>query len=312
MQTFNITQWIMDKNDCYKAGKKITPKGIMVHSVGSKGTTFERWKKWNASGISKCVHFFIDGAGIYQTLPNKWRGWHAGGSANNTHIGFEICEPQTDTPENRDDLYAKTLFLCVHLCKLYGLTARDIITHCEGNKQGIASNHADVNHWWGKGVWAGYTMDRLRADVQKELDGAMDVPAKEESTGSSAAVAYTVKKGDTLSKIAKVHGTTYKELAKLNGIPAPYIIRVGQVLTIPGKDEWIVSRLLKKGVSGDDVKELQIRLNSAIYPGCGAVDGIFGSKTDSAVRAFQSSKKLIVDGIAGKNTISALGGKWED
>ena len=28
----------------------------------------------------------------YQTLPWDHRGWHAGGSANNTHIGFEICE----------------------------------------------------------------------------------------------------------------------------------------------------------------------------------------------------------------------------
>ena len=43
---------------------------------------------------------------------------------------------------------------------------------------------------------------------------------------------YTVKAGDTLSAIAKQYGTTYQELAKLNGISNPNLIYAGQVLTI--------------------------------------------------------------------------------
>lgn len=46
---------------------------------------------------------------------------------------------------------------------------------------------------------------------------------------------YTVKKGDTLTKIALVHNTTVRELVSLNGIANPNIIRVGQVLRIPTK-----------------------------------------------------------------------------
>ena len=45
---------------------------------------------------------------------------------------------------------------------------------------------------------------------------------------------YTVKKGDTLSAIAKQYGTTYQEIAKANGISDPNYIRVGQVLNING------------------------------------------------------------------------------
>ena len=45
---------------------------------------------------------------------------------------------------------------------------------------------------------------------------------------------YTVKKGDTLSAIAKKYGTTYQEIAKANGISNPNLIRTGQVLKING------------------------------------------------------------------------------
>ncbi len=43
---------------------------------------------------------------------------------------------------------------------------------------------------------------------------------------------YVVKPGDTLSSIARRHGTGYKQLASINGIPLPYNIRVGQRLRL--------------------------------------------------------------------------------
>ena len=46
------------------------------------------------------------------------------------------------------------------------------------------------------------------------------------------AVYYTVKRGDTLSGIAKRYGTTYQAIAKLNGIANPNLIHVGQKLRI--------------------------------------------------------------------------------
>jgi len=64
------------------------------------------------------------------------------------------------------------------------------------------------------------------------------------------------------------------------------------------------NRNLKRGMRGDDVRELQRLLNEA---GDNiAVDGDFGRKTEEAVRVFQSRAGLKVDGIAGKNTSAAL------
>ena len=63
---------------------------------------------------------------------------------------------------------------------------------------------------------------------------------------------------------------------------------------------------LKKGSKGESVKWLQYELNEAGY-GI-AVDGDFGKKTDKALRAFQKSSKLTVDGVCGKITRKALKG----
>ena len=56
--------------------------------------------------------------------------------------------------------------------------------------------------------------------------------------------------------------------------------------------------MLKKGSRGTEVKKLQEQLNKLGY-NCGKVDGIFGSRTESAVKAFQKANGLVVDGIVG-------------
>jgi len=62
---------------------------------------------------------------------------------------------------------------------------------------------------------------------------------------------------------------------------------------------------VKNGQRGTGVYWLQIMLKCRGYD-CGTADGIFGTKTNEKVRAFQADKKLAVDGIAGVNTIAAL------
>ena len=63
-------------------------------------------------------------------------------------------------------------------------------------------------------------------------------------------------------------------------------------------------KTISYGSSGDDVKKLQKALNSAGYNL--AVDGIFGTKTQSAVRSYQQKNGLSVDGIVGVNTWNSL------
>ena len=177
-----IEQKMLTRNSCYISGRRIIPKGIMVHSLGvAQPDPMKVINYWNVPGMDVCVHAFVHKDGVIQTLPWDYRGWHAGGSANNTHIGFEICEPAGHTysggstmlnynikanQEYFNAIWKHSVDLCAMLCQEYNLTEKDIITHCEGHAQGIASNHGDVMHWFPK---HGKDMDDFRAAVKEAL-----------------------------------------------------------------------------------------------------------------------------------------------
>ena len=74
--------------------------------------------------------------------------------------------------------------------------------------------------------------------------------------------------------------------------------------------------LSKVGSRGSEVTAIQTRLAELGYFK-DRIDGIFGSRTKAAVIAFQRDRGLTADGIAGKNTLAALGvsssgGGWSD
>lgn len=186
-----ITQKFIQKNPCYQEGRKITVKGLMLHSVGTAQPNAEVFiRQWNApTYTASAVHGIIDGnTGIvYQTLPWDMRGWHAGGSANDTHIGIEMAEPNTikynsngtaftvsDMERAREvatRTYRSAVEIFAYLCGLYKLdplTDGVIISHSEGALRGMASGHADPEHLW-RGLGLPYTMDGFRRDVYQSI-----------------------------------------------------------------------------------------------------------------------------------------------
>lgn len=67
-----------------------------------------------------------------------------------------------------------------------------------------------------------------------------------------------------------------------------------------------VQALSKYGSRGDEVKQIQTKLKRWGYYN-GAIDGIYGSQTMSAVKYFQRKNGLTQDGIAGTKTLQAMG-----
>jgi len=68
--------------------------------------------------------------------------------------------------------------------------------------------------------------------------------------------------------------------------------------TVPVVSYW--------GSRGDEVIQIQTRLKRWGYYN-GAIDGVYGQGTYQAVRKFQANNGLAVDGVAGKQTLAALG-----
>ena len=65
------------------------------------------------------------------------------------------------------------------------------------------------------------------------------------------------------------------------------------------------SRILSTGSRGEAVRQVQQQLNNLGYNV--DVDGVYGAQTEEAVRRFQQSQGLFVDGVAGEDTQQALG-----
>jgi hypothetical protein len=200
----------------------------MVHSTGANNPRLKRYvgpddgllgenvngNHWNKPGLSKCVHAFIgkleDGTiATYQVLPWDHRGWHAGGDANNTHISFEICEDGLTDPVYFGKVYQEAVDLCVLLCKMYGLTEKNIIDHSEGRALGLASNHGDVKHWFPK---HGKSMDTLRADVKAQLSGTQTVKEPElVGTIYRVQVGAFSKKASAIRKLEAVKAAGFED-----------------------------------------------------------------------------------------------------
>ena len=287
----DITQYYQTENPCYKAGKKIKPSGIVVHSTGANNAYIKRYvgpddgilgmnqygNHWNKASATKCVHAFIgkvaDGSvKVYQTLPWDHRCWGVGsgkkGSYNSTHIQFEICEDGLTNEEYYNQAFTLAKELCAFLCAEYGISTDNIVGHYEAAAAGYGSNHGDPKNWQKK---FGGSMAQFRADVKAMLG--------------------QVESSTTVAKPEPAPVTEKKET------PAS--------TTTKTASEVISMKTLRKGDKGTQVRVLQWLLNENGY-NAGTVDGIYGTNTQNAVKAFQKAAGLSVDGVVGKNTWGKL------
>ena len=287
-----LIESFITRNPCYGANmanadyryttfQRRGPLGLVLHSVGCAQPSAEVFvKKWNSTSYDRaCVHAFIDAntGTVYQCMPWNFRAWHVGGSANNTHIGVEMCEPSAikyttgakftikdkeKALRQCETAYKSAVELFAMLCNKYKLDPlKDgvILSHNECGKRGIGSGHVDPEHLW-RGLGIGYTMDGFRNDVKKAMRG----------DGVTPTTSQPVEEKTVSVKV----------------------------------------RQLSKGMDGNDVKTLQAALIANGFScGTAGADGDFGRATDAALRKFQTKYGLGVDGIAGNATWSKLLGK---
>lgn len=226
---------LLTKNDCYKRGAKMTPKGIVVHSTGVNNPELRRYiapddgvigknaynNDWNRPGLSVCVHAFIgkDKNGkvrCYQTLPFNICCWGVGGGSkgsynyNPPYIQFEMCEDGLRDEKYCTEVYKKAVKLCAKLCKKYNIPVDKIVSHEEAHYLGYGSGHVDPTNWW---KHHGYTMDTFRKAVKKKLLGS-NTKIEKAAAKVETFTPYVVKLTAAVN-LRKGAGTNYEKTATL-------------------------------------------------------------------------------------------------
>lgn len=101
----------------------------------------------------------------------------------------------------------------------------------------------------------------------------------------------------------KIKTSTLKSIWRFGIILLLNLLIIALVINSPGHEVFALS---KYGSTGDEVRQIQIVLKEQGFY-TKDVDGIYGSGTKNAVIEFQKSHDLAADGIAGPNTLNAMG-----
>ncbi|MFE6377381.1 peptidoglycan-binding protein, partial [Bacillus subtilis] len=249
-------------------------------------------------------------------LPLNRNAWHTGdgtnGPGNRKSIGVEICYSKSGGTkyEAAEKLAIKFV---AQLLKERGWGIDRVRKHQDWNGKYCPHRILSEGRW-----------DEVKAAIEKELKalGGKTTSKPSTSVPKASKGTYKVKKGDTLSAIAKEQGVSVVTLQSLNGIKNPNLIKVGQVLKLTGSSTSSTKPSSKKtsyalptGIykvtspkrKGDDVRQIQKALAALyFYPDKGAknngIDGVYGPKTANAVKRFQLMHGLSADGIYGPKT----------
>lgn len=195
--------------------------------------------------------------GMY--VEEKDRSWCSSNAANdNRAVTIEVASDTKHPYAVNVRAFAALLDLVTDICKRNGIKKlvwstkkADRVNHKNGCNMTVHRDYAN------KSCPGDYLYNRhgaIAAEVNRRLGVADTAP---DAGAAQGVTVYTVKKGDTLSRIAAKYGTTYQAIAAYNGIKNPNAIRVGQKIKIPAST---APAALKKG---DRVKVL----NAVTYDG---------------------------------------------
>ena len=159
--------------------------------------------------------------GMY--VEEKNRAWTSSNATNdNQAITIEVSNSSNggNWPVS-DHVLNRLIELCVDICKRNGIKELNYT----GDKNGNLTRHNMFANTTCPGPYLQSKFPYIASEVNKRLIANENTPIEKPKT-------YIVKKGDTLSKIASMFGTTYQELARINNISNPSLITVGQVIKL--------------------------------------------------------------------------------
>ncbi|MFD3973576.1 peptidoglycan-binding protein [Streptomyces cyaneofuscatus] len=296
--------WVPASSQNYATGRTAAINKVVVHVTQGSYAGSISWFQNPASQVS--AHYVIrssDGE-ITQTVRDANTAWHAR-SANSSSIGLEH-EGWVDNPAwFTDAMYRSSAALTSHLAARYGIPKNR--THIVGHSEVPGNDHTDPGVHWD---WNYY---------MQLVGGGSGTPG-DSLTFPSYAVQQSGSSGPQVKAVQQLLNAQGYAAGTADGLFGPTTKSATQAfqrarsLTADGAvgpKTWTAllsagtTPALARGGSGDAVKRLQRSLTAALGTTVNA-DGSFGPTTESAVRTYQTSRGLSVDGKVGPATWGAL------
>lgn len=235
-----------------KCPYSMTPTRIVVHNTANDASARNEISYMINNNNQVSFHYAVDDKEIVQGIEENRNTWNAGdgnGKGNREGISIEICYSKSG-----GDKFLKAeqnaVKLIVDILKRYNWGIDRVTKHQDYN--GKYCPHRTLDMGWNRFI------DMIKKELEsreyseeelkmiEELKNRIDnlekrvnalennKPIIEQPAKKTDEIVYIVKKGDTLSKIAKDYKTTVDKLAKDNNIKNVNLIYVGQKIIIKG------------------------------------------------------------------------------
>ena len=260
-----------------------TIKWLVIHYTANDGDSAKGNGNYFKNNKPKAsAHYFVDDDVIVNSVPDDYIAYAVGGKkynnnggkyygvcTNTNSLSIELC----DTKRNgKSDLSSETrknaIELARHLCKKYKIDKNHIIMHYQVNGKLCPKYFVEDTKAWKK----------FKDDIFAETNKLVTIP--------------TVIKANLVKEMQKALNSAYKLKLVIDG-------KLGEKTKIA-----IKTYLIRNGSKGAYAKWVQKRLNAKGYNI--KVDGVFGSKSVAALKKYQKSKGLTVDGVCGYATVYEL------
>ncbi|MER6769543.1 peptidoglycan-binding protein [Streptomyces bacillaris] len=301
---YPTARWVAAYSGNYVVGRKAAIDKVVIHTTQGSYAGSISWYQNPASKVS--AHYTIrssDGE-VTQSVLEKDTAWHAG-SVNSSSVGIEH-EGYVDNPAwYTEAMYRSSAALTKHLAARYNIPKTR--SHIIGHSEAPGATHTDPGPNWN---WNHY-MQLIGGTPGTPGDGLTFPSYTLQQSGST---------GPQVKAIQQLLNAQGYAAGNADGVFGPATKSATQAfqrarsLTADGAvgpKTWTAllsagtTPALSRGSSGDAVKRLQRALTAALGTTVNA-DGSFGPATETAVRNYQSSRGLGVDGKVGPATWGAL------
>lgn len=280
---------------------------IVIHYVGAVSTAKNNADYFQDVDRGASAHYFVDENDIYRVVKDSDKAWHVGGAdkyynncTNSNSIGIEMCcYMNGDKLDIKEEVVNKTIELTKELMKKYNIPPENVVRHYDVTHKICPAPFLDDEARW--------IAFKGKLGKSQEKNSVIQEENVNTYTKKIAKIQETLNNRYRLNiAVDNIYGKETKK-AMIKGLQTELNKQFNKGIAVDGifgNETYNACINVRKGAEGNITYIIQAMLICCKFDI--EADGIFGSKTQTAVRSFQKQNGLSVDGIVGKNTFQKM------